>query len=247
MIQNPGYKVIMLFKRAPGLSGEAFTDRWLAHERTTPTSFARLTGSVFDAPLVTQSPITSATDSSFDSGLEMWWETKNSMAAWLESSEFRRGWFPARRELLSEHPTCLGGTPVLVKRRTKLTDPNEVKVIALPVALRRLRFSEFVDRWTHDHAKLALAGPHSSSHLSGLEYTPTPPGGGTTAFKRGRFDGFAAITFSSAQALASEFSSSYYRDVLAPDEERFSKTGDSEAFLTREFRLAGMPPGHIPQ
>lgn len=137
--------------------------------------------------------------------------------------------------MLAGQPAAIGGVPRLLWGREVSGKAGEVKVIVLPVGLRRLRFQEFVDHWTGVHAQLALGGPRTKERLVRLEDTPAV--GAPSLFERTRYDGVGTLTFESRDALAAEFGSDYYRENLAPDESRFADPALSAGLLTSPVTL----------
>ena len=231
-----GYKLVILLKARPGLTAEALADAWVQVERQdweSPTGMLRY---AFDAGLPGPSPIENAPAAPFDAAVETWWDKKNSAADWVVSRAFAEQWLPPRLELLASRPTAVGGIPQLIWERPEPVPESAVKVLTLPVGARRLRFPEFADHWTGDHARLALGGPHTKERLLRLEDMPAPSPA-TSRLAAGPYDGVGAITFASLDALAAEFGSEYYRSTLAPDELRFTDPAASAALLTSEIAL----------
>jgi hypothetical protein len=48
------------------------------------------------------------------------------------------------------------------------------------------------------------------------------------------FDGIGTILFASQESMAAEFAGSHYREVMAPDEPRFTDPARSRAMMVRE-------------
>jgi hypothetical protein len=231
-----GYKLVILLKARAGLAADAFADAWVQLEREDQVSSPGMLRYAFDAPLAGPSPIENAPTAPFDAAVETWWDNKNSAADWVVSRAFVEQWLPRRLELLASRPTAIGGIPQVIWEREEPAPDSAVKVLVLPVAARRLRFQEFADHWTGEHARLALGGPHTRERLLRLEDTPAPTSA-SSRFEAGLYDGVGAITFASLDALAAEFGSDYYHSTLAPDELRFTNPAASAALLTREIPL----------
>ena len=231
-----GYKLVILLKADPALTADAFADAWVKLELEDQVTSPGMLRYAFDAPIVGPSPIENAPTAPFDAAVETWWDKKNSAADWVVSRAFVEQWLPRRLELLASHPTAIGGIPQVIWERGEPVPQGAVKVLVLPVAARRMRFQEFVDHWTGEHARLALGGPHTKDRLLRLEDTPAPMPA-TSRFAAGLYDGVGAITFASLDALAAEFGSEYYHSTLAPDELRFTNPAASAALLTREIPL----------
>lgn len=231
------YKLTLLLTARDGLSPDDLADAWLELEEREPLRAAGLVAHTFNRLLPVPSPITGVPPAPFHAAVETWWQRKNDAASWVVSPEFDEGWLPDRLALLAGPPAAVGGAPELAWGRELPESASPVRVLALPVALRRLRFAEFVDHWTTEHTRLALEGPLAKDRLVSLEYTPAPippPG----QFARTRYDGIAAVTFESADALAAEFGSDYYEQVLAPDERRFTDTAFSAVLVTEPVALS---------
>ena len=230
------YKLTILLERSPDLEPDEFSERWLELERADPVSAPGLVRYVFDRPYSAASPIAGATAAPYDAAVETWWRRKNDAADWVVSRQFEGEWLSRRLPLLAGRPAAVAGEPKVIWERDPAATATAVKVLVLPVALRRLRFQDFVDHWTGTHATLALEGPQAKERLVRLEHTPAPlqP---PARFERTRFDGVGAITFESADALTAEFGSDRYRSVLAPDEARFTDAAYSAAFVTTPVEL----------
>lgn len=230
-----GYKLVVLLKSRDDLSPAAFTDAWAQREKEDPTASVGLLRHAFNAPIASASPIENAPTARFDAAVETWWDKKNSAADWVVSPAFAT-WLNLRLGLLAGRPTGIGGIPQVIWQSDEPIPASAVKILILPVAARRLRFAEFAEHWTGEHARIALDGPDSKERLLRLEDTPAPAPA-TSRLERGRYDGVGAITFASLEALRAEFGSDYYRSMLAPDELRFTNPAASAALLTREMQL----------
>lgn len=236
MAEEVSYKLTLLLTRRPDLSVESFADAWLDLDRRDPLVTAGLVRCVVNRALPGSSPIAGAPSSPYDAVIETWWTRKNDAADWVVSREFEDGWLAPRHELLAERPAAVGGIPTVVWERDLTDDMVPVTVIVLPVARRSLRFGEFVEHWIGAHAELALAGPGTKERVVRLEDTPAPVSA-PSRFAKTRYDGVGAITFASADALAAEFGSAYYRENVAPDEERFTDATVSAAFVGTRIDL----------
>jgi hypothetical protein len=229
------YKLVLLLRRRPDLTPEAFADAWLALEESDPIAPRGLIRRVFDRPFAGEAPIANAAASPYDAAEESWWEQKWDTAEWTGSHEHRDRWLLRRLELLAEPPSAIGGAPLLLWERDGGIPEGAVKILVLPVARRGLTTQEFRDHWTGTHAELALGGPRTKERLARLEDTPSDSA--PSLFKRTQYDGIGAITFESAGTLRAEFESDYYHQVLAPDEARFTNPDFSRALLTTEVSL----------
>ncbi|MCK6212115.1 EthD domain-containing protein [Georgenia sp. EYE_87] len=230
------YKLTILLKARDGLTPEEFTLAWLNLEEKRPLDAAGLVRHTFDRPLPGRPPASGAETAPFDAAVETWWQRKNDAADWVVSRQFEDRWLPDHLELLAGPPAAIGGIPELIWQRELPCDAAPVRILVLPVALRRLRFGDFVDHWTNRHAQLTLDGPQAKERLVSLEHTPAPIAP-PARFARTRYDGVGAITFESPEALAAEFSSDHYQQVLAPDKPRFTDPTFSAALLTEPIVL----------
>jgi len=232
-MSDPAYKLVILMHSRHDLGSDAFTEAWARVDRSDPVAPPGLLRYAFNAPLAGDAPVANAAAASFDAAIELWWARKNDAADWVASRAFRDRWLPLRLPLLTGRPTAIGGVPQLIWERPEPAPQTAVKVLVLPVALRRLRFQEFVDHWTGSHARLALGGPHTKERLLRLEDMPAPTPA-TSRLESSLYDGVGALTFASLEALAAEFGSDYYRENLAPDEVRFTDPATSATLLTKE-------------
>ncbi|MGX5697151.1 EthD domain-containing protein [Agromyces soli] len=230
------YKLTLLLKRQPELPLEEFSRSWLELERAKPLISPGLVQYVFNRALPGGSPIAGAAASPYDGVVETWWTRKNDAADWAVSRGFEESWLAPRFGLLAERPAAVGGAPQLIWELEQTEAMTPVTAIVLPVARRSLRFDEFVEHWTSSHAALALGGPGTKDRVIRLEDTPAPIAA-PSRFTRTRYDGVGAVTFASAEALAAEFASEYYRDVVAPDEPRFTDISTSAVFVGERIDL----------
>lgn len=229
------YKLTILLQRRPDIGPDDFAQRWLEAEAADPVDSGGLAGYVFDRPQESGSPLPAGAAPTFDAAVETWWQRKNDAADWVVSPAFER-WLTTRLPLLAARPAAVGGEPQVIWERDLPPGAAPVKLLVLPVALRRLRFQDFVSHWTGTHAALALAGPGAQDRLVRLEDTPAPISP-PSRFQNTRFDGVGAITFESAAAARTEFEGDYYRSTLAPDEQRFVDAAFSAALLTTPIAL----------
>lgn len=225
------YKLVLLLTRMPELTPDDFADAWLDLERRDPLDAPGLVRHDFGRPFSAPAPIVGAPAAPFDAVAETWWQKKSDAADAVVSRAFREDWLAKRLGVLAGAPAAVGGPPRLIWERELPPGANPVRIIVLPVARRRLTFDEFVEHWTGEHARIALGGPGTRQRLVSLEDTPAPLAA-PSGFARTRYDGVGAITFESPEALAAEFSSPYYRDVVALDEPRFTEPEFSGAVLT---------------
>jgi hypothetical protein len=229
------FKLVLLLKRRPDLTPDAFSDAWLALDGSDPVAPPGLVRRVFNRPFAGEAPIANAPVSPYDAAEESWWERKWDTAEWIESREHRARWLPRRLELLAEPPSAIGGVPLLLWGPDSGIPEGTVKILVLPVARRGLTVQEFRNYWTGTHAELALGGPGTMERLVRLENTPSDSA--PSIFKRTQYDGIGTIAFESADALHAEFESDYYREILAPDEPRFTNPDFSRALLATEVVL----------
>lgn len=227
------YKLTILLSRQADLTPEDFVERWLEVERRDPVVAPGLASYVAHRTMAEPSPIAGAPAAPYDAAIETWWRRKNDAADWVASRAFGGGWLPERLPLLAGRPAAVGGVPRVVWERESPAGASPVTVLVLPVALRRLRFQDFVDYWTGAHAELALGGPDTTERLVRIEDTPAPTAP-PSWFERTRYDGVGALTFTSAAALAEEFADEHYARQVVHDELRFTDIGMSRAMLVTE-------------
>lgn len=227
------YKLTILLSRQTELTPADFVERWLEVERRDPVVAPGLARYVAHRPYPGPSPIAGAPAAPYDAAIETWWRRKNDAADWVTSREFENGWLPERLPLLEGRPAAVGGEPQVVWERELAAGTSPVTVLVLPVALRRLRFQDFVAHWTGAHAELAFSGPHTTERLVRIEDTPAPAAP-PSWFERTRYDGVGALTFVSSAALAEEFIDDHYARDVAPDEMRFTDVRTSRTLLVTE-------------
>lgn len=231
---TPAFKLVLLLRSDDALDADAFTDAWTMLDFEDPIDATGLIAAAFNAPVAGHVPISHVRAPSFDAAMETWWKRKNDAADWVVSRGFSEGWLPRRLALLAARPTGIGGAPQLLWESDVPVPPEAVKVFTLPVAQRRLSFTEFSAHWTGPHAQLALDGPGTRERLLRLEDTPAPVGV-STRLDNGRYDGVGALTFASVDALQVEFETEHYLEKLSADELAFTEPDFSEGILTREI------------
>ena len=226
-------KLILLLSRHSGLAPAAFSEMWLAQARAIPSDPGGPLRHLHNRAIGSDMPIENAPVAAFDAVDELWFTDADALATWLADGGPGRVWLAGARALLAEPPAALAGHPRLIWERDDAVArqaTNPVKIVTLPVRPAGLSRQAFVDHWIDIHSALALQGPDTRSRLKRLENCPAtlplPP------FLRSvDFDGAGAIEFGSQADLAAEFASDHYRNVMAPDEPRFTDVRRSCAIM----------------
>lgn len=230
------YKVIQPLTRRPELPVAQFTRAWIA--RTDEGRPAGMLRHVHNRPVAGDSPIENAATSPFDGVDELWFESAAAAAVYFASAFYREHWLEPRRQLLADpDPVGVSGTPhMLVENGEAAGAQTGVKLIILPRRRPDLSLQQFSDHWINKHVPLALKGPGTRDRLARMEVCPAA-GVSLPGLNTAVFDGASAIRFKSAQALQEEFQSDYYRDVLAPDEPRFTDASASCSLMVEEVPM----------
>lgn len=234
-------KMSMLLRRRQDLSIVEFADAWrLAHE-ISPAQIAGeapgLTRRVYNRPVGHGMPIANAPAAPFDAIDEVWFDSRAAAQAYLASDLQLNRIRPSEIDLLDRGacPTVIGEVRVMWHRPAE-TKADAVKLIILPVRREGMSHPEFRDYWMHHHSPLAMAGPNARDRVQHIEFTPADPlldAGYPTA----PFEGSGAIWFDSVEDLDVEFSSDYYREVLQPDEVKFTDPARSHGMMVSEVVL----------
>lgn len=229
------YKVLLLLKRVPDISPAQWTQRWLGQpwaNLEAPGLLRHLHNRVIPDAM----PIENAPAAAFDAVDEFWFTDASAATNLFGSPSFRAFWQAGGAGLLSGPPLSLSGTSHLLWERdvAKPTDP--VKIITLPVRRDGMTPEAFAHHWIHVHSMLALAGPTTKQHLVRLEPCPSDDAG-VTGFPPAPYDGAGTIEFADRKDLQAEFASDYYRDVMAPDEPRFTNPLRSGALMVEPFPI----------
>lgn len=227
-----GYKVALLLTRAPSIPPSDFTAAWLAAGPPVPGE--GLLSHVHDAPAVSEVRIENAPPAPFDGVDEYLFASSEHAAAYFASGQFRGAWLAPRQSLLGAPVATLSGTASAVWSQDRGASADAVKILTLPVRRNGMDMAAFVHHWLVIHAGLALEGPNTRERLLRLVSTPADRRG-IADFAGAPFDGIGVIQFDSLASLNAEFASPHYRDVMAPDEPRFTSPEASRAMMVREI------------
>lgn len=227
-----GHKIALFLTRSAGCAPADFTRRWLeAGEPAAPG----LLGHVHNAPLDAEVPIENAPPAPFDGIAEFLFASAAEARAWAAGGALR-DWLDARSGLLADRPLALSGQAWSVWQAPGEAGPDTIKVLTLPVRRPGMSMEHFAQHWIEVHARLALSGPGAAQRLSALHSCPAD-GEPLPGLAAAPFDGIGTIRFASRASLDAEFASSHYREVMAPDEPRFTDPARSRAMMVREVRL----------
>lgn len=227
-----GYKVALLLTRAPRVPPADFTTAWL--RIGPPVAGEGLLSHLHNAPAVSEVRIENAPPAPFDGVDEFLFVSAEQAEAYFASGPFRDAWFEPRKPLLGAPVAALSGTATSVWSQDRAASADAVKILTLPVRRDGMDMAAFVHHWLVTHAGLALEGPNTRERLLSLVSTPAD-GRSVAEFTRAPFDGMGVIRFDSLASLNAEFASPHYREVMAPDEPRFTKPEASRAMMVREI------------
>ena len=116
------------------------------------------------------------------------------------------------------------------------------KVLVLGAGKRELTIEQYRHHWINVHGPLAMENPGGRDVRGRVEYCPADPLS-LTGLELGSFDGVASIYVKgSLQVFQKEVNNDYYRDVLKPDEHRFSDPFRSVAIIVSEYCSCGEIP-----
>lgn len=177
-------------------------------------------------------PIENAPPAPFDGIDELLFAAAEDARAWSES-DAGRDWLRARAELLTDTPLALSGPAWALWHSPGALPPHPVKILTLPVRRAGMEMDDFVRHWIEVHAQLALSGPGVTERLAALISCPADPEP-LPGLSPAPFDGIGTILFQSPESMAAEFAGSHYREVMAPDEPRFTDPARSRAMMVRE-------------
>lgn len=224
-----GYKVALFQTRNSAISAADFTARWLG---AGPPAAPGLLRYVHNAPAQADVPIENAPPAPFDGIDEFLFAAAGDAQAWL-ASDAGRGWIDKRPDLLAGAPLALSGQAWTLWQRPGKPPTHPVKIMTLPVRPADMTTEAFVHHWMEVHAGLALSGPGVTERLHALVSCPADPDP-LPGLSPAPFDGIGTILFESPESMAAEFAGSHYREVMAPDEPRFTDPARSRAMMVRE-------------
>lgn len=228
----PEYKVALFLTRRGIISAADFTARWL---RRRPPIAPGLLRYVHNAPAQADVPIENAPPAPFDGIDELLFASAEHARAWL-ASEAGRGWIDMRGDLLAEAPQALSGQAWTLWIRPGKPPKHPVKILTLPVRPVGMTMDAFSRHWMEVHAGLALSSPGVVERLAALVSCPAD-GEPLPGLSPAPFDGIGTILFVSPESMAAEFAGDHYREVMAPDEPRFTDPARSRAMMVREVTI----------
>lgn len=231
MAQAELYKVALLLTRNPAIAAGDFSDRWLA--ATPATVGAGPCQRVHNAAALAEVPIENAPPAPFDAVEELLFEDAAQAEAWMGSDAFRATWLDRAAALLGAPVQLISGRAVQVWERPGSPSDDAIKILTLPVRRQGMTMADFADHWIVTHAGLALSEPSARDRLLRLVSTPADKRD-IVGIPHAPFDGIGIIQFDSLASLEAEFASDHYRDVMAPDEPRFTDSTASRAMMVKE-------------
>lgn len=231
MAQAELYKVALLLTRNPAIPAGDFSDRWLA--ATAPAGAAGPCQRVHNAAALAEVPIENAPPAPFDAVEELLFGNAAEAEAWMGSDAFRAIWLGQAAALLGAPVELISGRAVKLWERSGSPSDDAIKILTLPVRRPGMTMAEFADHWIVTHAGLALSEPSARDRLLRLVSTPADKRD-IAGLVHAPFDGIGVIQFDSLASLEAEFASDHYRDVMAPDEPRFTDGTASRAMMVKE-------------
>lgn len=231
------YKVILLLKGRSGMASGDLTDLWLEQPWAEVAGRGNVARHLHNRAIPGAMPIENAPAATFDAIDEFWFADLAAARAWFGSRPFADFWRARCADLLSGPPLALSGTPHLLWDREVSQPSDPVKIITLPVRRDGMTLDAFAHHWIHIHSALALDGPGTRERLQRLEPCPSD-NSGVSGFPAAPFDGAGTIEFAERRDLQIEFASDHYRDVMAPDEPRFTDASRSCALMVEPFLVS---------
>lgn len=178
-------------------------------------------------------PIENAPAAPFDAVMEFVFDNADKAEGFFTSRDFAESGLGAGYHLHGPILTISGqATRVWQGSRPAATDT--VKIVTLPVRRPGMDMATFSRHWLSIHAGLALANAITRDRLVQLASTPADRRQ-FADMKPADFDGMGVIQFVDREGFDAEFASDHYRDVMAPDEPRFTDIQRSRAMMVREM------------
>jgi hypothetical protein len=223
------FKVVLLLKRRPEIAAADFTRLWTEGRPSGPG----LADYVHNRAMTDDMPIENAPPAPFDAADEFWFADAAAAATFFSAPSAKALW----QSMLAQPPLAVAGPSRELWRQDAPRPPKPIKIITLPKRPAGMSEAAFGDHWINVHfLKLALPAPGVKERLYRyevcLQASEPVPGLGAAPF-----DGSGIIEFVSAEALRTEFSSQNYREVMAPDEPRFTDPTRSSALMVEPIPL----------
>lgn len=225
------YKVALLLTAAESAKDGSFRDRWLPGPR--PEFPVGLRSWFHNTAGQGAVPIENAPPAPFDGIDEFLFDQRQDAVAWFGSPEFERDWLAPRRQWLGAAISAISGLVHDVWLGGMATAADTVKIFTLPVRRPGMSMDAFARHWLEVNAGLALAGPGTRERLARLVSTPADRSG-VPGFAPAPFDGCGVIQFVDTASFEAEFASDHYREVMAPDEPRFTDPANSRVMMVSE-------------
>ncbi|WP_313800896.1 EthD domain-containing protein [Sphingobium sp.] len=230
------FKLALLLVRRADLSREAFATAWIK-ARKAEGNAPGLLRRVYNAIAADgDMPIHTASTFRVDGIEEMWFDSRASADACLAviARDMQSG---ATWELVDRRRVMAVGGNCHLLIETPPRQPDEsVKLLLLAVRRAGMTVADFRDYWLHHHGQLAIAAPGAQEYHRRVEYCPIDALS-ASPFADTSFDGLATIQFHGQAELQAALCGDYYRDVLAPDEPRFSDRERSFGTPVKEIPL----------
>ncbi|MGY4710487.1 EthD domain-containing protein [Mycolicibacterium sp. CBM1] len=122
------------------------------------------------------------------------------------------------------------------------TAPGEFKVIVLGTRKPSLTVQEYRHHWITVHGPLAMGNPEGRDARGRVEYCPADVLR-LSGLQLAPFDSSGSIGVTGGlEDFGKALTGSYYRDVLRPDELRFTDTERTAAMIVREYYSWGTLP-----
>jgi len=172
----------------------------------------------------------------FDFVDELLFASAQDCQTWVQSGGLEWEWLAPRGGLLDGPALMIAGSFTVMWDRGGPLPTGAIKILTLPVRRQGMERDAFAAHWTQRHPGLALEGEGTKERLRRLEATLAGPlpAGLPPGIVPAPFDGIGVIRFDSKEDLDREFASAHYREVMAPDEPRFTDPSRSNALMVRE-------------
>jgi len=230
------YKAVLLLKRRPDLASVAFSQDWLDVPWAAFGRRENVLRHVHNRAVQEHTPIENAPMAAFDAVDEYWFRDVGAARSYFLDRAFADTWHALGAPLLSAPPLALSGPAHLLWHRHVARPADPVKIVTLPVRRARMTPEAFGRHWINVHSVLALDGPKTRTRLHRLEPCLSD-NNSIIGFPAAPFDGVGTIEFADRSDLHAEFASDYYRNVLAPDEPRFTDPSRSAALMVEAFTI----------
>jgi hypothetical protein len=231
------HKLTLLLRRHPACSASDWLGGLTRLAQQTAQSAAAVPGLLarrLNRALAYQSPIANAAASAFEAADEFVFGSAAELDQFLGSAQFAALTLPADLLDDGQSEAAVGRWVVLHQQSMPARQP--VKIITLPRRAAHLDQSQFAHYWIHNHGPLALAHePTREQRLWRAELSPNVAHAAIRGYAASSFDGVGSIWFRDEAALKAEFRDSYYQQVMAPDEPKFTDPSASRMIPAQEL------------